>query len=224
MAIKPYFRNIPDFEYISRLPGSTNISDYVRVKNLFKRAKIRPDILEDLNHFTKYKIIGDERPDNIAYKVYNTPDLDWLVMMSNNIINLEDEWPMNQQSFYNYLIKKYTDEAGIHSIHHYETTEIKDSSGRIIIKKGLEVPSDYTVSYYDSGLATQQVIANFAEGITNYTYEEELQNEKRNIFLLKSKYIGLVLDDLRQIMPYKKGSTQFVSKTLVKGENIRLYN
>jgi len=224
MAIKPYFRNIPDFEYISRLPGSTNISDYIRVKNLFKRAKIRPDILEDLNHFTKYKIIGDERPDNIAYKVYNTPTLDWLVMMANNIINLEDEWPMNQQSFYNYLIKKYTNEAGIHSIHHYETTEIKDSSGRIIIKKGLEVPSDYTVSYYDSGLAAQQVIANFAEGITNYTYEEELQNEKRNIFLLKSKYIGLVLDDLREIMPYKKGSTQFVSKTLVKGENIRLYN
>lgn len=224
MAIKPYFRNIPDFEYISRLPGSTNISDYVRVKNLFKRAKIRPDILEDLNHFTKYKIIGDERPDNIAYKVYNTPALDWLVMMSNNIINLEDEWPMDQQSFYNYLIKKYTNEAGIHSIHHYETTEIKDSSGRIIIKKGLEVPSDYTVSYYDSGLKAQQAITNFAEGITNYTYEEELQNEKRNIFVLKSKYIGLILDDLREIMPYKKGSTQFVSKTLVKGENIRLYN
>ena len=224
MAIKPYFRNIPDFEYISRLPGSTNISDYIQVKNLFKRAKIRPDILEDLNHFTKYKIIGDERPDNIAYKVYNTPELDWLVMMSNNIINLEDEWPMDQQSFYNYLIKKYTNEAGIHSIHHYETTEIKDSSGRIIIKKGLEVPSDYTVSYYDSGLKAQQAITNFAEGITNYTYEEELQNEKRNIFVLKSKYIGLILDDLREIMPYKKGSTQFVSKTLVKGENIRLYN
>lgn len=224
MAIKPYFRNIPDFEYISRLPGSTNISDYVRVKNLFKRAKIRPDILEDLNHFTKYKIIGDERPDNIAYKVYNTPELDWLVMMSNNIINLEDEWPMDQQSFYNYLIKKYTNEAGIHSIHHYETTEIKDSSGRIIIKKGLEVPSDYTVSYYDSGLKAQQAITDFTESITNYTYEEELQNEKRNIFVLKSKYIGLILDDLREIMPYKKGSTQFVSKTLVKGENIRLYN
>jgi len=224
MAIKPYFRHVPNFDYISRLAGSTNISDYIQVKNLFKRAKIRPDILEDLNHFTKYKIIGDERPDNIAYKVYNTPELDWLVMMSNNIINLEDEWPMDQQSFYNYLIKKYTNEAGIHSIHHYETTEIKDSSGRIIIKKGLEVPSDYTVSYYDSGLKAQQAITNFTESITNYTSEEELQNEKRNIFVLKSKYIGLILDDLKQIMPYKKGSTQFVSKTLVKGENIRLYN
>ena len=97
----------------------------------------------------------------------------------------------------NNLLNKYGSQANFLQPHHYETVLTKNTKGIVIVKKGLEVPSDYTVSYYDSGLKAQQAITNFAEGITNYTYEEELQNEKRNIFVLKSKYIGLILDDLR---------------------------
>ena len=67
---KPYYRYVPDFDNVSRITDAKSISDYVRTKNLFKRAKLRPDIFENLNHFTKYKIIGDDRPDNVAYEVY----------------------------------------------------------------------------------------------------------------------------------------------------------
>ena len=65
---KHYFEYVPNFEYVSRLKDAQNISDYTTVKNLFKRAKIRPDIWTDLSKFTKYKIVGDERPDNVAFK------------------------------------------------------------------------------------------------------------------------------------------------------------
>jgi len=64
-----YFRRLPEFEYVSRLPDA-RIGDYVRVKNLFKKGKIREDIFEDLAFFTKYKIIGNDRPDNVAFQVY----------------------------------------------------------------------------------------------------------------------------------------------------------
>ena len=70
MAQRNYFRYIPDFDYVSRLADSKNISDYIQVKNLFKRAKLRPDIWADLSKFTKYKIVGDERPDQVAYRQY----------------------------------------------------------------------------------------------------------------------------------------------------------
>ena len=120
---KPYFRYVPDFDYVSRLTDAKSISDYVRTKNLFKRAKLRPDIFENLNHFTKYKIIGDDRPDNVAYEVYGDQNLDWLIMLSNNIINLENEWPMEQTAFHNYLLKKYRTNAKIYSVRHYETAE-----------------------------------------------------------------------------------------------------
>ena len=221
---KPYFRYVPDFDYVSRLTDAKSISDYVRTKNLFKRAKLRPDIFENLNHFTKYKIIGDDRPDNVAYEVYGDQNLDWLIMLSNNIINLENEWPMEQTAFHNYLLKKYRTNAKIYSVRHYETAELKDSTGKIVVPKGLEVPSDFSITYYDSGRGVEDEVVNSAVAVTNYTYEDRIQENKRNIFLLKDRYVGLVVEDIKEIMPYKKGSTQFVSKTLARGENIRLYN
>ena len=74
---KNYFKFIPDFDYVSRLPKAQSISDYLRVKNLFKRTKISQTIFDDLTYFTKYQIIADERPDNIAYKIYGDSNLDY---------------------------------------------------------------------------------------------------------------------------------------------------
>ena len=145
-------------------------------------------------------------------------------MLSNNIINLENEWPMEQTAFHNYLLKKYRTNAKIYSVRHYETAELKDSTGKIVVPKGLEVPSDFSITYYDSGRGVEDEVVNSAVAVTNYTYEDRIQENKRNIFLLKDRYVGLVVEDLKEIMPYKKGSTQFVSKTLARGENIRLYN
>ena len=101
-----YFSQIPNFEYISRLPDA-KISDYIPVKNIFKKGKLREDIFQDISVFTKYKIIGEDRPDNVAFKFYGDANLDWLVLTSNNIINVYEEWPMTQFNFENYLLEKY---------------------------------------------------------------------------------------------------------------------
>ena len=220
---KPYFRYVPDFDCVSRLKDVNHIGDYVTVKNLFKRVQVRPDIFNDATHFTKYTIIGDERPDNIAFKVYKDSNLDWLVLMSNNIVNFETEWPLTQQSFYNYLISKYGTDEGINSVHHYESKEIRNSQKRIVLPKGLEIPKDYSITFYDPGLNTERVVSGISVEITNYIYEERLQNKKRNIYLLKDNYIGLVLDDMDNLLQYESGSSQYVSNRLVKGDNIRLY-
>ena len=220
---KNYFENIPNFEYVSRLPGAKTFSDYVETKNLFKRAKIRPDIFNDLTHFTKYQIVGDERPDEVSNKLYDTPDYDWIILLSNNIINVENEWPLTQQSFENYLLNKYNTTENIYNVHHYETTEIRDKNGSVIIPKGLQVPENYTVTFFDQGLGEEVIASNFTLPITNYTYEERIQDQKRNIYCLKGRYIGLILNDMDEIMPYKKGSSQYVDTKTVKGDNIRLY-
>ena len=64
-----YFSKVPDFEYVSRLPDA-KISDYITVKNLFKRGKLREDIFQDLTLFTKYQIKGNDRPDNVSFDYY----------------------------------------------------------------------------------------------------------------------------------------------------------
>ena len=219
-----YFRLVPDFEYVSRLPDA-RIGDYVRVKNLFKKGKIREDIFENLAFFTKYKIVGDDRPDNVAFEVYEDSKLDWIILLSNNVLNIQSEWPLPQQQFDNYVLGKYGDYDTLYNgIHHHETVEEKNSQGVTIVPAGLEVQSNYSVSYYDYFIDSQVTKNDLVVPITNYEYEENLENSKRNIFILNSRFLNVIIDDIENIMQYKEGSTQYVSENLVRGDNIRLYS
>ena len=222
---KPYFSQVPDLEYIDRTPGEKTISAYQTVKNLFKRAKLREDIFSDLTYFTKYQIVGDERPDNVAEKFYDDPTLDWVILLANNITNIQTEWPLRENSFNNFLIDKYGSQVGISSTHHYECTGVTDTLGVVIAPEGLTIDKDFTVTYYDSKSSSGIVTAtNIAETITNYDYESNIQDEKRNIYVLKPEYLSVIFNDLENIMEYKKGSTQYRSGTLKVADNIRLYS
>ena len=219
-----YFQRVPDFNYVSRLPDS-KIGDYIRVKNLFKKGKLREDIFQNLAFFEKYKIVGDDRPDNVAFEIYDDSSLDWLVLLSNNVLNVQSEWPLPQTDFDRFVLDKYGDYDTLYNgIHHYETTEVKNTQGVTIIPAGLQVDSSYSVSYYDFFTDLQVTTGNLATPITNYEYEEKVENDKRNIFILKPRYLNIVFDDMEEIMQYKKGSSQFVSESLKNGDNIKLYS
>ena len=218
-----YFSYLPNFEYVNRIPSEQNISSYTEVKNLFKRVRLNDKLFQDLTNFTKYQIVGDERPDNVANKIYNNPNYDWIVLLSNNIINIQDEWPMTNRTFELYMNKKYG-VTNYDNIHHYESIEVKDSSNNyIVLKKGLEVPSDYSITFYDGALGRMSTVTNTNVGVSNYEYESRIQDDKRSIFLLRSDLIQTVIRDIKKLMAYKEGSTQFVNKSLVKANNINLF-
>ena len=219
-----YFKQVPDFDYVSRLPDA-KISDYITVKNLFKRGKLADDIFQDLTVFTKYEIKGDDRPDNVANEVYDDPDLDWVVLLSNNIINIQSEWPMIQREFDRYLLDKYVTYEKLNDVHHYETTEVKNLVDAVVVPEGLWVESDYSVTYYDwyAGGEITKSSSDIVVSVTNYEYENKKEEEKRSIFALKPRYLNIIKDDMKELMTYKKGSTQYLDKTLKIAENIRLY-
>lgn len=340
-----YFRQVPDFDYVSRDPNQRQISEYATVKNLFRRGKLRDDIFGNLSFFTKYKIIGDERPDNVAYKIYNDESLDWIILLSNNILNIQTEWPLPQSVFDEVLIEKYGSYDELYNgIHHYETNEIRDSAGNLILSSGIRLPKNlksgngfiqgyketgiisrliyqtnvlevvinqniedirpylevtiqnaadssvngtfviksvekfdlnldgiinqtrfkfdlitdnpptsgngielqvtgnetleykssqflinsntYYYEYYDNTLENTTLVSQseFLKPVTNYEYESKIEDDKRNIFVLKPRYLNIVFNDMEEIMKYKKGSTQYVSRTLKRGDNIRLYS
>jgi len=221
----PYFRNIPDFEYINRTEEGKNLTDFTKVKNLFKKGKFREDIYQELTTFEKYQIQGDDRPDNVAFELYGDSTLDWVVLMTNNILNIQTEWPMKQADFNEYLLEKYGSYDTLYTdIHHYESNEVKDSQGIIIYPKGVRVGAAQSVSYFDFYKDLQIDIVNISRPITNYQYEEKLNDDKRNIFILKPKYLNVIFDDLEELMTYKEGSTQYVSETLKRADNVRLYD
>ena len=217
-----YFRNVPNFDYVSRLPNA-KISDYVTVKNFFKRGFLREDIFQELSFFTKYKIKGDDRPDNVAWNFYQESELDWLVLTCNNIVNIQTEWPLTQTNFDRFLLDKYETHEKLNDIHHYETIEIKNTDGNVLLKEGLEVDKSFSMTYYDDITKKQVTPTVFTKEITNYQFEDRIENEKRNIYLLKPKYLNIIYDDMDELMTYIKGSSQYKTETLKVADNIRLY-
>ena len=219
-----YFKKIPNFQYTSRLPDS-KIGDYITVKNLFKRGALEPDIIENLSFHSKYEIRGDDRPDNVAFDVYQNSNLDWLVLLCNNIINIQNEWPMLQNDFDQFLLDKYGTYEKLNATHHYETKEVKNSSGVIMVPKGLQCESDYSITYFDFKTERKETIlsADLTTEVTNYQYEAAIEDKKRDIYLLKPRYLGIIQDDMEVAMKYRKGSTQYVNPGLKKAENIKLY-
>ena len=215
-----YFSQVPNFEYISRINERQTNSDFIKVKNIFRRAIIREDLFADFMAFTKYKINGDMRPDAVAYEVYGDEDLDWVILISNNIINVRDEWPLTQNDFNNYLIEKYGNEGAVDEIKHYETIEVKDSKGKIFVPKGKIVDSTYKVRFLDSG--TNRITeVNPVSGISYRTYEQKLQDDKRNINILESGYLAQVIDDIETVLDYEQ-SSEYITPTLKRGSNPNL--
>ena len=218
-----YFSEVPNLEYVSRLPDA-KISDYITVKNFFKRGFLREDIFQNLTFFTKYQIQGNDRPDNVAFQVYNDSTLDWLVLIANNIVNIQNEWPLSNLDFDELMLDKYGSyDTLFNGIHHYETIEVKDARDVVIVNAGLKVESDYSITFFDER-ADQMKTVTPTIPVTNYQYEQKVNEDKRNIYLLQPRYLQVVRDDLEDIMTYREGSTQYMSETLKRADNIRLFS
>lgn len=209
-----YFRELPDLFYQSPLNTRNSSTEYVRVKNLFRRVKLRDDLQNVFTLFNKYQIRQGERPDTVANKLYGSVTYDWIVLLTAGIVNVRDQWPLSDYELYKYAENKYGND--INSVRFYETKEVKDSSGRLLLPKGKIVDSGFTIPNPDNMLANLNPVS----GVTNYEYEVRLNEEKRQVYLLKPEYLQLYLNDMRRIMRYEK-SSQYINKKLAATENTR---
>jgi hypothetical protein len=211
----PYFRELPDIEYQSPFADSNSSQNYVRAKNLFRRVKLRDDLKNVFTLFNKYQILEGARPDTVAEDIYGRADYDWIVILTAGIVNIRDEWPLSNRNLYRYAENLYGED--LNAVHHYETTEVKDSNGRLILPAGKVVDSTFTITNPDDYRATLTPVV----GIGNYEYETTKNEEKRSIYLLRPDYLQQYLNDMRKIMYYEK-SSQYVSKKLIRTENTRI--
>ena len=212
-----YFRQLPNLSYPSLANDRNSAYDFQIVKNLFKRAVLRDDVINDITNFTRYSIEGDERADQIAYKFYNDSGLDWIILTANNIIHVRDEWPMSNRDFLTYINQKYTSDQ-LSNVHHYETREIRDSSNTLIQKAGIYVKSDHSVTYIDEG---STITKSSIKTVSYLQHETDLNDAKRNILVLRRDYISTVLRDIGDVMEYKR-SNQFINDGLKETENPRI--
>ena len=212
-----YFRQVPRLDYPSLANDRQSAYDFQTVKNLFKRAVMRDDIFNEVTAFEKYSVQGDERPDQIAYNFYEDSGLDWVILTTNNIVHVRDEWPMSNQDFLNYLNSKYT-ESELSNVHHYETKIIRDSRGRLIQPEGLIVPEGHSVTFLDNGVLRTESSLTL---VSFLNHETTLNDNKREINILRSEFLTIFLDDIKNIMRYEE-SSQYISDDLKKTENPRI--
>ena len=213
-----YFDLFPKVELPSFSDKRRSSFDYITLVNLFKRGKIRDEIYGNVTSFTKYSVLDNERPDSVAKKLYDDENLDWVILLANNIINIQDEWPMGQFDFQRYLDNKYNSNQ-LGEIHHYETNEIRNSNNILLLQGGLRVDANFTYKYSDPDGSLQSI--NSVKPITNLQFEIDKNDAKRSINVLRKKYIGVIIDDMKEIMTYTD-SSQYVNRKLKKGDNLRI--
>lgn len=228
-----YFKTLPNLEYRTKLVDSNSSLNTVTAKNFFRRGKIRADIFQNASFFTKYAIVGDERPDQVSEKFYGSPLYDWVILLTNNILDVYNEWPLSQQAFYDFLIQKYGSEEQFYQVKHYKTLEVRNSTNQIVQNAGLIVDTTFynqlavagkaALEYYDKnlGVMVQKAGADISTPVSFLDYEEEINDKKRNIFILRETYLQGAINDLEDISTYKQ-SSDYISSNLKKTDNINI--
>ena len=209
-----YFRELPSILYQSPLSTRSSSNEYVEVKNLFRRVKLRDDLKNSFTYLQNYYVKDGYRPDQVADYLYGSSNLDWVVIHSAGIVNIRDEGPLTSKEIYDYSFNKYGKD--LNQIRYYVTKEVKDSSGKIYLPKGKVVDKDFTIPDPTSPTATLNPVG----GVTNYEHEANINEDKRNISILRPEYLQLFLTDMKKIMSYDR-SSQYINDKLVRTENTR---
>ena len=198
----------------SASPRSSSL-DFVEVKNLFRRAKMRDDLQNNFTIFNKYEIPMGARPDTVAEDLYGSAQFDWVILTVAGIINVRNEWPLNPRDLYDYSLDKYGD--ALNSTRYFQTTEVKDSNGRLVLPKGKVVDSNFTIPKPGSPNATLNPVV----GVSNYDYETIQNDKKSRIFVLREEYLQEFLNDMREIMVYDE-SSEYLNDRTIQTENTNI--
>ena len=195
-----YFNLLPNFKYLSPLKEGGKRDQYIEVKNLFKRIRLKSEVFQFALSFNDYIIDDGERPDTIAEGLYASAKYDWVVLLSANIINVEDQWPVPEGKLWDLADEKYG--GDLNAVHHYETKEVRDSEGRLILPGKLVVDSDFTIQ--DPNNFTQRISPVVA--VSNWLVETRKNNEKRAIRVVKREYLNTLVNDTKNILQYQNSS------------------
>ena len=158
-------------------------SDYLLVKNIWRRAQILVEYKSQVTLFTEENVRDGERPEDIATRLYRNPFYNWTILVINDITDVYAQWPKSVQQLQDFINQKYDNPM---ATKHHITTEVKDANNNIIVPAGKVVPSNFQISYYNgSTTVTSTPVAS----VTNATYETELNSKKQNIQVVKPELI-----------------------------------
>lgn len=163
---------------------------------MLAKISLIKDVLNSIDAFYPYIIKDYERPDIIAYDVYNDETLVWVIYFANNIVDPYYDWPLFGDQFTEYLEKKY--QTSIYSLmsttSHYKYTGISNEAQEDIDRKSYKM-SPETHAY----MVANSIDTSGWSPVSIYDYEDELNEAKRSIRLLNKFYIPQLEKELLYI-------------------------
>ena len=230
-----YFRHLPNIAYQSPLSHKNRSDDYIVIKNIFRRTKLFDFLSSNVSVFQKFVIGDGARPDTVAEDLYGDSSLDFVVILTAGITNINQQWPIQDHQVYDFALEKYGSEAEMTSIHHYETLEIVDDKGRLILPPELIVDGDFkisgTVNKYPSTRYTLKSLTgnrqlddkdefsvttdNIASPVTNLEFEYKENEKRREIDVLRNSYVNMFVEDMKDIVRYDRSSSYITSNLAI---------
>ena len=176
-----YFKNIPRVSYDI---NGTEPNNFLSVTNIMKRVKFKPKIIEDIVDYYPYFVKEGERPDIISFNEYGTIAYAYLIMLINNVYDPLFDWPLSSQQFEKYIESKYGSVSSAMGTTKYFFQIIRAEVAKTGVSERVPevkfIVDETTYNALDVGARTTQ---------TEYEYEEELNDNKREIKLINPEFI-----------------------------------
>jgi len=217
-----YFSLIPNIEYDTKpISYPFSESDFVVAKNFFRRYKISDDVFGYATFYKKYAVQDGIGIETIANDYYGSPFYDWVIILTNNYINPQFAFPVNSETVRKIAEERYGETEAYSGIHHYETIEKKsgqtvDELDVLALKGGLTVDKKFYDSQFTYFNGTQSVNVNgntVSKAITNFEYDVEENEKKREIYLLRSTYLKRFVNEFKKKNIYTE-SSDFINQRL----------
>lgn len=210
-----YFKNFPKVDYALEKPNQ-----YEFVTSVVSRFGIENQLKENTSVFYTYEIRDGDTPEILASKIYGNPERHWIILMMNDIVDAQYDWPLTYQRFNEYVDEKYstseyadTANTGItgltwaqnaNNVYAYYKVVTKTTSSNTNVEK-YEVDSNTysniiistnTYGLQDGSNVTIQISK---QTQNHYDYENELNERKRKIKILKSDFVPGLESELSQV-------------------------
>ena len=219
-----FFSYLPKIEYTpTRTPFQFTNQDFVVAANIFKGLSIDNSVYAtDL--FTELQLQDGIRPDQVSEAVYGSPDYDWVVLLTNKIVDVKNDWPLSNAEFEKFIYKEYENP---HAVKHYLTKEVKNDIGEIVLPGGLEVyydpsdPDSFEITYIKSYNPFVEETENglvLLTTISHYEWEQQRNDKRRFLQILKPNYLETFIKIFRASAKYNKQEAESneVKQTLNK--------
>ncbi len=213
-----YFSIVPNLKYDKKpqsFPFSS--SDFVLVKNFFRRFEVNPDVFDYTVFYNKYAVENDTRIETLAERIYGSQNLDWVIALTNNIVNVYKDWPISDYSLQKWVEDQY--DTPYETTRYYEISEdVKNSNGTVFLKKGQKVDKtfydgNYNYSNEDVNNSFTTVAGNtISRPVSIFEDETRINESKRSIYILKPRFIKPLVAELKKQSTYKKCSAYISSK------------